>query len=171
MHVTSAPTSRSIAALWLVLLAASATIATAWFFQLALGYIPCKLCLQQRIPYYIAIPLAIFALVALARGAPAKLAQLALFLLALIFITSAVLGVYHAGVEWNLWLGPPDCGGAIASGPANVGDLLGAIQNSKVVSCTHASWQLFGLSMAGWNAVISLITATIAVHGSSSVSQ
>jgi disulfide bond formation protein DsbB len=171
MHVTSSPTSRSITALWAALIIASATIATAWFFQLALGYIPCKLCLQQRIPYYVGIPLAIIALVALARGAPAKLAQLALLGLALIFITGAVLGAYHAGVEWGLWLGPADCGGFIASGPAKVGDLMSAIESSKVVSCTHASWRLFGLSMAGWNAVVSLIIAAIAAHGSSSVSQ
>jgi disulfide bond formation protein DsbB len=161
MYLSSAPTSRSITALWAVLIIASATIATAWFFQLVLGYIPCKLCLQQRIPYYVAIPLAIFALVALARGAPAKLAQLALIGLSLIFIISAALGAYHAGVEWSLWQGPADCGGFIASGPAKVGDLMSAIESSKVVSCTHASWRLLGLSMAGWNAVMSAIIAGI----------
>ena len=149
------PSSRSITALWLILLIASGTIVTAWFFQLALGYIPCKLCLWQRIPYYVGIPLAAVALVVLARGAPVKFAQLALVLLALVFLASTALGAYHAGVEWSLWLGPSDCGGAIATGPAKVGDLMSAIENSKVVSCTAASWRLFGLSMAGWNAIIS----------------
>jgi disulfide bond formation protein DsbB len=171
MQSVYAPLTRSVTALWAILIIASATIATAWFFQLALGYIPCKLCLQQRIPYYVGIPLAMIALLALARGASIKLARLFLIGLALIFMTSAVLGVYHAGVEWGLWLGPSDCGGFIASGPAKVGDLLSAIESSKVVSCTTASWRLFGLSMAGWNAVISAMIVGIAVHGSSSVSQ
>jgi disulfide bond formation protein DsbB len=156
-----APLTRSITALWVILMIAVATIAAAWFFQLVLGYIPCKLCLQQRIPYYVGIPLAIVALIVLARGASVKIAKLALIALMFVFLVSAALGVYHAGVEWGFWLGPNDCGGTIASGPAKVGDLLGAIESSKVVSCTHASWRLFGLSMAGWNAVMSAVIAGI----------
>ncbi len=166
-----APLTRSITALWAVLMIAIVTIAIAWFFQLVLGYIPCKLCLQQRIPYYVGISLAIVVLIVLARGASVKIAKLALIALMLVFLVSTALGAYHAGVEWGFWLGPNDCGGTIAGGPAKVGDLLSAIESSKVVSCTHASWRLFGLSMAGWNAVVSLIMAGIAAHGSSSVSQ
>ncbi len=165
------PLSRPISALWIILLIALATIISAWFFQLVLGYIPCKLCLWQRIPYYAGIPLSMVALIALARGAPVKLAGFTLIGLALVFATGAALGAYHAGIEWGMWLGPSDCGGTLAVGPAKVGDLLGAIENSKVVSCIHASWRLLGLSMAGWNAVISAIMTGIAVYGSSSVSQ
>ncbi len=163
--VPDMPSSRSISALWLVLLIATATIATAWFFQLVLGYIPCKLCLWQRIPYYVGISLAAIALIALARGGPAKFAQFALVLLALVFLTGTALGGYHAGVEWSLWAGPSDCGGTITTGPAKVGDLIGAIENSKVVSCTVASWHLLGLSMAGWNTVISAILVMVCLNG------
>ena len=159
------PSSNSISALWIILLIASATIALAWFFQLALGYIPCKLCLQQRIPYYVGIPLTAIMLIALARGASQKTAQLALTALTLIFLVSAALGAYHAGVEWGFWLGPSDCGGTIATSPAKVGDLMSAIENTKVVSCTSASWRLFGLSMAGWNAVVSSVLVGVAGIG------
>ena len=159
------PSSRSIAALWIILLISSATITTAWFFQLGLGYIPCKLCLWQRIPYYVGIPLTAIALIVLARGASQKTAQLALIALALVFIISTTLAGFHAGVEWGFWLGPSDCGGTIMAGPAKVGDLMSAIESSKVVSCTAASWRLFGLSMAGWNAVVSAVLVGVAGIG------
>ncbi len=159
------PTPRSIITLWLILLLASATIATAWFFQLVLGYIPCKLCLEQRIPYYIGIPVCIIALTMMARGASFYVARSALVCLALIFAVSAGLGAYHAGVEWGFWLGPAECGGAAPALPTKANDLMGAINASSVVSCTQAAWRLFGISMAGWNAVVSVFMVGIALRG------
>ncbi len=160
-----APSTRSIAALWLVLILAAATIATAWFFQLVLGYIPCKLCLQQRIPYYTGIPLAMLTLGGAVLGGSARLVRVGLLLLAVVFLVGAGLGIFHAGVEWKLWLGPADCGGGGPALPAKVGDLLGAISASKVVSCTEAAWRLFGISMAGWNAIVSALMVLLLANG------
>ncbi|MBY0610599.1 MAG: disulfide bond formation protein B [Beijerinckiaceae bacterium] len=155
--------TRLIGAVWLILLIGTATIAAAWFFELVLGYQPCKLCLEQRIPYYVGLSLAALALIVAATGTRIGLLKAALGVLALVFLVNAGLGVYHAGVEWAFWPGPADCGGRLGAGPASAGDLLGAVKATRVVSCTEAAWRLFGVSMAGWNAIISLLLASIAI--------
>lgn len=157
-----------------VALGAAATIGGALVFQHVWGYQPCKLCLQQRYPYYAGIPLALAVAVL-----PPRLARTGLFLLALLFVASAALGAYHAGVEWGLWLGPSDCGGNVSAGPGKVGDLLNQLNSIRVVSCTEAAWRFLGLSLAGWNVLISLALAAVAgsaarrgwSYGSSSLSQ
>ena len=155
--------TRLIGAIWFILVVGAATIGAAWFFQLKLGYLPCKLCLQQRIPYYVALPVALAGLLVSLTGTRLGLLRLVLAVLALVFLAGAGLGAYHAGVEWSFWPGPADCGGASNSGPLNAGDLLGAVGSSRVISCTVAAWRLFGISMAGWNALISLTLAGVAV--------
>ncbi|MGQ0484638.1 MAG: disulfide bond formation protein B [Hyphomicrobiales bacterium] len=144
---------------------AAATIAGAWIFEY-LGYAPCPLCLQQRWAYYAGIPLALV----IAAMAPAKAgaARAGLVLLGLLWIGSAVFGAYHAGVEWKFWPGPDTCGGAMTG-------LLPDL-SKPVVGCDEAAIRIFGLSLAGWNAVISLAMAAMALagardQGSSSVSQ
>jgi len=161
----------------LILAGAVATIAGALFFQHALGYAPCKLCLEQRIPYYLAMPVAL-AVLAWPRRARA-LAVAGLSVLALVFVVSAGLGAYHAGVEWGLWAGPAECGGGAA--PTGMADFMSQLNKVRVVSCTEAAWRFLGLSLAGWNVLISLVLAGLAAwaagqaaraaYGSSSVSQ
>ena len=140
-----------------VALGAAATVGGALVFEHAFGYVPCKLCLIQRNPYYIAIPLGLAAAVL-----PPRWGRIGLWLLALVFAVSAVLGAYHAGVEWGLWAGPSDCGGGSGAGAGNVGDFLNQLQNTRVVSCTEAAWRFLGLSLAGWNVLISLALAAVA---------
>ncbi len=141
-----------------VALSAAATVGGALVFEHAFGYVPCKLCLVQRNPYYIAIPLGLAAAVL-----PPRLGLIGLWLLALLFVVSAGLGAYHAGVEWGFWAGPSDCGGGSGAGAGNVGDFLNQLQNTRVVSCTEAAWRFLGLSLAGWNVLISLALAAVAV--------
>src|SRR3954471_6874431 len=86
-----------------VALAAAATVGGALIFEHVFGYVPCKLCLMQRNPYYIAIPLGIAAALL-----PPRWGRVGLSLLALIFIVSAGLGAYHSGVEWGFFAGPSD---------------------------------------------------------------
>jgi disulfide bond formation protein DsbB len=156
-----------------ILLGAVATIGGALVFEHGLGLRPCKLCLIQRNPYYIAMPLALAAALA-----PPRWARVGLLLLAALFLVSAALGAYHAGVEWGFWAGPSDCGGTIAPSAGNVGDFFNQLQTTRVVSCTEAAWRFLGLSLAGWNVVISLALAGLALwgvrqpaYGSSSLSQ
>ena len=134
-----------------VALGAAATVGGALVFEHVFGYVPCKRCLMQRNPYYIAIPLGI-----LAALLPPRWARIGLWLLALIFLVSAGLGAYHSGVEWGFFAGPSDCGGGAGAGAGNVGDFLNQLQNTRVVSCTEAAWRFLGLSLAGWNVLISL---------------
>ncbi|QFU15341.1 disulfide bond formation protein B [Microvirga thermotolerans] len=140
-----------------VALAAAATVGGALVFQHVWGYQPCKLCLEQRNPYYLGIPLALAAAIA-----PPRWGRIGLWGLALVFLVSAGMGAYHAGVEWGFWLGPSDCGGGPSVGGGNVGDLLGQLSNIRVVSCSEAAWRFLGLSLAGWNALISVALALFA---------
>ncbi|MEX0753307.1 MAG: disulfide bond formation protein B [Xanthobacteraceae bacterium] len=161
-----------------VALGGMATILGAWFFQYVLGYPPCPLCLQQRIPYYVAIPLAVAVAVgALARW-PRQLLALGLAAIAVTMLGSAGLAAYHAGVEWKWWPGPQSCGAALGDfGPGT--NLLERVQSVRIVRCDEAAWRFLGLSLAGWNVLISLALAAIAAagaltlrrQGSSSVSQ
>ena len=151
---------RSVALL--IALAALATLGGALVFQHGFGLQPCKLCLQQRIPYYVAIPLALGVALA-AQHRP--LARAGLVLLGVVFLVSAGLGAYHSGVEWGWLPGPNDCSGAAAPAPGNVGDFLRDLDRTRVVSCTDAAWRFLGLSLAGWNALISLGLAGLVFAG------
>jgi disulfide bond formation protein DsbB len=132
------------------LLVGLAAILGAWGFQLIGGFVPCKLCLQQRIPYYIGLPLLLVAAV-LARPAP-RLARLAAGLAGIVFLVGAGIGGYQAGAEWGWWPGPSDCGGGTAP-VLDAGDLLAQMQTTRLVSCTEAAIRVLGLSFAGWNVV------------------
>jgi disulfide bond formation protein DsbB len=89
--------------------------------------------------------------------------RIALGALALVFVISALLGAYHAGVEWGWFAGPNDCGGAAPPAAASTADFLRQLQTTRVVSCTDAAWRLLGLSLAGWNAVASVGLAGLAL--------
>lgn len=137
---------------------AAATIAAAWAFELFGGYVPCPLCLQQRWPYYAAIPVALF-LVWWGRHSLRSL-RLGLLLIALIMLAGAALAVYHAGIEWQWWQGPQACAGG--SRPSGI---LPDLSGARIIRCDEAPWRFLGLSFAGWNAVISLLLAAIALNG------
>jgi disulfide bond formation protein DsbB len=156
--------SPAMAAALAVLAIAAATLAGAWYFQLVLGLQPCPLCLEQRYAYYLAIPLA--ALVALAAGqnAPRPLLIGGLVILALAALGNAVLAGYHAGVEWKFWAGPTDCTGPVGN-LGSAGSLLDRLDTVKVVMCDEVQWKFLGLSLAGYNVLISLLMAAVAIRG------
>ena len=96
-----------------MLVLSAATIAAAWVFQVAGGYVPCPLCLQQRWAYYAVVPIT-FALWLGRKGAARPFIPSGLALSALAMIINGGLGLYHAGIEWKWWPGP-------ASAPAAPG--------------------------------------------------
>lgn len=135
----------------LMLLAAGGSLALmlgALAFQHIGGLPPCKLCIWQRYPHVAAIVIGAVAL----RFGNAALAWLGA---AAAFATAAV-GGYHTGVERGWWEGPTTC----TSGPIgglSTDELLDQIMSAPLVRCDEVPWDMFGLSMASWNMVISLV--------------
>jgi disulfide bond formation protein DsbB len=143
---------------------AAATLAGAWFFQLVLEILPCPLCLEQRYAYYLAVPLGALVAFVAARGAPRPLLLAGLAVLAIAALVNAGLGTYHAGVEWGFWQGPTDCTGPVGN-LGSAGTLLQRLDTVKVIRCDEVQWRFLGLSLAGYNVLISLLMAVIAAWG------
>ncbi|TWA90406.1 disulfide bond formation protein B [Bradyrhizobium stylosanthis] len=159
-----AATSPALAASLGVTLIAAATIAGAWFFQLVLEILPCPLCLEQRYAYYLVIPVGALTALAARSGAPRPLLLAGLAILVLATLANAGLGTYHSGVEWGFWKGPTDCSGPVIN-LGNAADLLSKLDTVKVVRCDEVQWRFLGLSLAGYNVLISLLMAAIAAWG------
>ena len=161
-HAHAAANPALTAALAITVVAA-ATLAGAWFFQLVLDIRPCPLCLEQRYAYYLAIPLGVLVALAAARDAP-RGAGRGPCASAAAALGNAVLGAYHAGVEWKFWQGPTDCTGPIGN-LGSAGDLLARLDTVKVIRCDEVQWRFLGLSLAGYNVLISLLMAAISAGG------
>ena len=146
-------------------IAMAGVVGSALLFEHVGGYIPCKLCLGQRIPYYIGVPVMLLAAMSAALRWPPALTRGLLLVGALLMVWSLFLGIRHSGVEWGWWAGPTDCGAV--SGPADTGGkgVLDAIDAFVPPSCDTAALRVLGLSFAGWNAVASVILAVIALRG------
>lgn len=137
----------------LLLLVSAAVLAAAWGLQLFDGLQPCELCLDQRWPYYAVMAAAFLALIAGRRGVAAALLSLS----ALAFLAGTGLALYHVGVEQHWIAGPAAC---TSGGPAaSIEELRQRLLAQQVVQCDEVQWSLFGLSLAGWNAVVSLALA------------
>lgn len=133
----------------------------AWFFQYVLGYYPCTMCYWQRHAHKIIIGLAVVALV-LKQFKPRLFAPNGFrVLLILAFLGSASVAFSHVGVEYLWWDGPKTC----ATGPLNLGqpvDLLAELsKKTKPPACSEVVWSLFGISMAGYNMLASLLGAAL----------
>ena len=138
----------------LILLAAGGSLALllgAWGVQ-ALGYPPCKLCLWQRWPHGAAVLIG-----AVALWRPASLLP---WLGALAALTTAAIGLYHTGVEQGWWPGPDTCSAGDIGG-LTPDQLMEQILTAPLVRCDEIAWQLLGLSMASWNALLSLALALV----------
>ncbi len=150
----------------IVFVAGLAAILAAWGFEIIGGYIPCELCLQQRVPYYVALPIALVAIIAELLRAPRIIVRVLLLIVAVAFVYNAGLGVYQSGAQWGFWQGPTACSGSGEGIPMAAKDLLSSLDKAKVVSCTDVTWRFLGLSFAGWNAIISAGLAVLALIAS-----
>ncbi|MEL6641012.1 MAG: disulfide bond formation protein B [Pseudomonadota bacterium] len=112
------------------------------------GYAPCTMCYWQRWPHMAAIAIGFLALVI-----PVRILG---YLGAIAALTTAGIGLYHTGVEKGWWEGPSSCTGGGGLDGLSGGDLL-ALDGPKLIMCDQVSWEMFGLSMASWNAVFSLV--------------
>jgi disulfide bond formation protein DsbB len=143
---------------WLAiaLVSAAAMLAIAHGFETFGHLAPCTLCYYQRDVYWWALPIAAVGLV-VSRTPMARLAPLFGWLLAATFLVGMGIAVWHSGAEWKWWPGPKACSSGGAS-HVNLADLNALMQGAKVAAphCDEAAWRFLGLSMAGWNALISL---------------
>jgi disulfide bond formation protein DsbB len=140
--------SRTDQARWLAFLLPAALLAGAYGSQYIGGLAPCDMCWWQRYPHFAALAFAVPAL--LFGKSPAHKGLVALAALAI--ITSGILGGFHAGVEYHWWEGPQTCSQVPQGSGA---DLLKNIMQAKVVRCDVPAWTLFGISLAGFNFLLS----------------
>lgn len=142
--------------------AMAATVGTALGFQYIGGYIPCKLCYEQRMPYYIGVPLMLLGALAAFLKLPLWIVKVLLGAGGVLMAYGFFLGGYHAGVEWGWWPGPSDCTNIAAPVDTGGNGVLDALDQFVPPSCDKAALRIFGLSMAGWNVIASLILAVVA---------
>lgn len=134
-------TARLLALLFPAVLVGGALIS-----QYVFGLHPCEMCMWQRWPHYTAIVLAILAFLLGQKPAARMLVALA----AVLVIASGVIGIFHAGVEYGWWEGLTRCASA---GPMTLDDIM----NAPLIRCDVAPWTLFGVSLAGFNALFSIV--------------
>ncbi len=148
------------------LIVSLAMLATAWSFQLFGHLNPCHLCLKQRDIYWIAVGVSlvasVWALFTGAKGPPRVFS----FVLFAIFATGAALAAYHAGVEWKWWRGPETC--TSSGGEISIDQMAAFLAGAatKAPQCDIAAWRMWGLSMAGYNAIGSAVLAILSLIAS-----
>ncbi len=131
----------------------------AWGSQIFGGLVPCELCLEQRLAYYWGLPVLALILV-LWNRIPLQVWYIAMVIATAIFIWGTYMGAFHAGVEWGFWPGPTLCTG-LGDPDLNFGDLSGEIK--AVIPCDHVQFRFFGISLAGYNALVSLAIVALLV--------
>jgi disulfide bond formation protein DsbB len=139
----------------LVLMAALGSalmLAGAFGFQYIGDMAPCKLCLWQRWPHAVAVVIGL-----LAMALPLRLWS---YLGALAAATTAGIAFYHSGVELSWWQGPTSCTSSGVGG-LSVDDLMKQIMSAPVIRCDEIPWSFAGISMAGWNGIVSAGLALI----------
>lgn len=148
-----------LVALELALLSA-VLIATVYYFQLVLKILPCELCYWQRKPHFALIPLGVIGFfLANARWRAGVLGAMAVLALA-----NTGISIFHVGVEYHWWQGLPTCSAptAVTTTLEQARDL---IFRATVVPCDKPGWVFMGISMAGWNGLVSLGMAIWALLG------
>ncbi len=144
-------------AAWLAFTVPFALLAGAYIFEYVFGLYPCEMCWWQRYPHFVAIILATIAL-GISSGV-SKFTKPLIILAALANGVSGLIGGFHAGVEYGWWEGITGCA-VTASGD---GDILEVIMNAPLIRCDVAPWDLFGISLAGYNFIISILAAMMII--------
>lgn len=127
----------------------------AWAFEFIGGLAPCKLCYYQRYPHWVAT----------GAGALALLTGIGVlaYVAALGAAVSGAVGLYHTGVERSWWEGPNSCTSGDVTG-MSADDLFDQIMSAPIVRCDEVPWEMFGLSMASYNAILSLGAAALWIY-------
>lgn len=143
---------------WAAAAVSAALLAGAHAFERFGGLAPCILCLRQRETHWavLGVAAAVIAVAMVRKAAPSRLGAVAL---GVAFLVAAGWAGYHVGVEFKWWPGPAACAGK-GLGAISAGSIAAALDGPvKVVRCEDVAWALFGISMAGWNGLVSLAMA------------
>lgn len=145
----------------LVLVASVGGLASALAGQYVLGAEPCILCLYQRVPWAAAAGIALVSLIA----GLGRQSGLPVLLCGLVFAAGSGLAVYHVGVQEHWWASVTGCEGA-AVGGLTLDDLRpDALARSSLPPCDRVDLRVLGLSLAGWNAIVSALLAAACLLG------
>jgi disulfide bond formation protein DsbB len=125
------------------------------------GLRPCELCHWQRYAHVLVVVLGLAA--ALAGTRPAMQPAL-VGLLAAALVGAAAVALYHVGVEWKWWDGPAACSGSLPGG-LSLEELRKRLMGTPVIRCDEIAWSFLGLSMAGWNFLLSAGLAMLVAAG------
>ncbi len=136
-----------------------ATILGALGSQFIGGLYPCELCLEQRLPYYWGLPLLALILV-LWNRLPLPAWYAGMGIVTALFAWGTYLGIYHSGVEWGFWPGPTTCSGTGSGGSISLESLTNL---QPVISCEAVQFRFLGISLAGYNALISAAIVVLLV--------
>lgn len=142
-------------------LGSGALLGGAYYFQYVVGLAPCTMCYWQRWPHMVAIVAGLCALAAYARP---RLALILLMVAVTALFATAAIGVFHVGVEYRWWAGPQTCSGNIPVG-LTAEQLKKYLFGARMVRCDETAWSMWGISMAGWNAICSAGLALILSSG------
>jgi disulfide bond formation protein DsbB len=140
------------------------TMAAVYYVQYVMLLAPCPLCLEQRMAFYVSIPLAALLWLGAGFGASKKVLVLGFLVIAGFMLWNTGLSTYHAGVEWKWWPGPNDCSGPIDK-IGSVTSMLNQLQRISLVRCDEAAIRIFGISMSGYDALVSLFLVLVAAWG------
>src|SRR3974377_1532820 len=140
-------------------------IATVYVFQYVFLILPCPLCLEQRVAFYFCIPLAVLLWLGASYGASRKVMLLGFLAIMVVMLWNTGLSAYHAGVEWKWWPGPVECRRR-RNKFGNARDIMNQLQNRiSLIRCDEAEWRFLGLSLAGYDVLLSFFLALVAGWG------
>nr|WP_298682944.1 disulfide bond formation protein B [uncultured Dongia sp.] len=151
---------------WLAAGFSLSALCVAWLAQYGFGLAPCHLCLLQRDAYWAAIVLSVIAIVL---GSRSPMRRWVVALVGLAFLVGAGIAFFHVGVEQKWWEGDAACIGGMSG--LSGADLEAAIMNAPVTRCDDVAFELFGISMAGYNGLLSLALAAFTFWGAARISR
>jgi disulfide bond formation protein DsbB len=163
-YLATARSQPPLAAAAVIAVVGALTICGFFFFQYVMLIAPCPLCLEQRISYYVCVPLAALLWLGAGHGASRKVLTAGFVVIAAVMLWNTGLSAYHAGIEWKFWQGPIDCSGPIDKF-GSVRDMMSQLQRISLVRCDEVAWSFLGISLAGYDVLVSLGLAAVAAWG------
>lgn len=145
----------------LAVLGSGALLGGAYYFQYVVGLAPCEMCYWQRWPHMAVVAAGLLAAAAFARP---RLALVLVLTAITALLVTAALGAFHVGVEYGWWKGPQACSANVPRG-LSAEQLKRHLFGAPLVRCDQTAWSMWGISMAGWNALLSLALAFVLSSG------